>query len=78
MPKIKEPKLISQVFGSYQKEYEVDVEGKKIIATYTYDGQYEEHSGWEYDLTPCFEGLDENEILELEDDFYEALSGIGD
>jgi hypothetical protein len=73
MPKIKDPLLIDQTFGSYQKVYEVDVEGTKVIATYTYDGEYEERSGWEYDLTPCYVDLDEDEIRELEDDFYEAL-----
>ena len=73
MPKIKDPLLIDQTFGSYQKVYEVDVEGTKVIATYTYDGEYEERSGWEYDLTPCYVDLDEDEIRELEDDFYEVL-----
>jgi hypothetical protein len=73
MPKIKDPLLIDQTFGSYQKVYEVDVEGTKVIATYTYDGEYEERSGWEYDLTPCYVDLDEDEIRELEDEFYEVL-----
>ena len=73
MPRIKDPLLINQTFGSYQKVYEVDVEGKKVIATYTYDGEYEERSGWEYELTQCYVGLDEDEIQELEDEFYEAL-----
>ena len=74
MPKIKNPLLIDQTFGSYQKVYEVDVEGKKVIATYTYDGEYEERSGWDYDLTPCYVDLTEDEIQELEDEFYEVLS----
>ena len=73
MPRIKDTLLINQTFGSYQKVYEVDVEGKKVIATYTYDGEYEERSVWEYDLTPCCVELDEDEVRELEDEFYEVL-----
>jgi hypothetical protein len=73
MPKIKNPLLISEEHRGYQKVYEVDVEGKKVIATYTYDGEYEERSGWDYDLTPCYVDLTEDEIQELEDEFYEVL-----
>jgi hypothetical protein len=73
MPKIKNPLLLSTEHRGYQKFYEVDVEGTKVLATYTYDGENEERSGWDYDLTPCYVGLDENEIQELEDEFYEAL-----
>ncbi len=73
MPRIKDPLLIDQTFGSYQKVYEVDVEGKKVIATYTYDGEEEHRSGWEYDLSPCYVDLTEDEIQELEDEFYEVL-----
>jgi hypothetical protein len=74
MPKIKNPLLLSTEHRGYQKFYEVDVEGTKVLATYTYDGEHEERSGWDYDLTPCYVGLDEDEIQELEDEFYEALS----
>ena len=73
MPKIKNPTLIHATYGSYRKVYEVDVEGTKILATYVYDGEEEHRSGWDYDLTPCYVGLDEDEIQELEDEFYEAL-----
>ena len=73
MPKIKNPTLIHSTYGSYRKVYEVDVEGTKILATYVYDGEEEHRSGWDYDLTPCYVGLDEDEIQELEDEFYEAL-----
>ena len=76
MPRIKDPLLIDQTFGSYQKVYEVDVEGKKIIATFTYDGEYEERSGWEYDLTPCYVDLDEDEILDLEEEVHVMLNDI--
>jgi len=71
--KIKDPLLISEEYHSYQKVYEVDVEGKKIIATFTYDGEYEERSGWDYDLSPCYVDLTEGEIRELEAEFYEVL-----
>ena len=73
MPKIKNPLLLSTEHRGYQKFYEVDVEGTKVLATYTYDGEIEERSGWDYDLTPCYVGLDEDEIQELEDEFYEVL-----
>jgi hypothetical protein len=76
--RIKDPLLISQTFGSYQKVYEVDVEGKKVIATYTYDGNEEQRSGWDYDLSPCCIDLTEDEIQELEDEFYEVLCEIKD
>ena len=46
MPKIKDPVLISEEHRGYQKVYEVDVEGKKVIATYTYDSEEEHRSGW--------------------------------
>jgi hypothetical protein len=73
MPKIKNPCLINTTFHSYQKVYEVDVEGKKVIATYTYDGEEEHRSGWNYNLRPCYVGLDEDEIYDLEEEFYEML-----
>jgi hypothetical protein len=76
MPKIKEPLLISEEHRGYQKVYEIDIEGTKIIATYTYDGEYEERSGWEYDLTPCYVDLDENEILDLEEEVHVMLNDI--
>ena len=53
--------------------YEVDVEGKKVIATYFYDLENEQSSGWDYDLSPCYVDLDEDEIEELEEEFYEVL-----
>jgi hypothetical protein len=76
MPKIKEPLLISEEHRGYQKVYEIDIEGTKIIATYTYDGEYEERSGWEYDLTPCYVDLDEDEILDLEEEVHVMLNDI--
>ena len=73
MPKIKNPLLISDEFNNYQKVYEIDVEGKKVIATYTYDSEEEHRSGWDYDLTPCYVDLTNDEISDLEDEFYEVL-----
>lgn len=74
MPRVKEPVLISESFGSYQKVYEMDIEGKKIIATYTYDGEEEHRSGWEYDLSPCYVDLTEDEILDLEEEVHVMLN----
>ena len=76
MPKIKDPLLLSEEHRGYQKVYEIDIEGTKIIATYTYDGEYEERSGWEYDLTPCYVDLDENEICDLEEEVHVLLNDI--
>ena len=73
MPKIKNPLLVSEEYRGYQKVYEIDVEGTKVIATYTYDSEEEHRSGWDYDLTPCYVGLTDDEICDLEDDFYEVL-----
>lgn len=74
MPRVKEPVLVSESFGSYQKVYEMDIEGKKIIATYTYDGEEEHRSGWEYDLSPCYVDLTEDEILDLEEEVHVMLN----
>lgn len=74
MPRVKEPVLISESFGSYQKVYEMDIKGKKIIATYTYDGEEEHRSGWEYDLSPCYVDLTEDEILDLEEEVHVMLN----
>jgi hypothetical protein len=67
---IKEPVLIEkQVYAIY----EVDVEGVKIQATYTNNGETDEANGWDYDLSPCFEGLDDDEIEDLEEEFLVML-----
>jgi len=63
---IKEPVLLEKQVNAI---YEVDVEGVKIQATYTNNGETDEANGWNYDLSPCFEGLDDDEIAELEDEF---------
>jgi hypothetical protein len=68
--KIKNPTLI---YKRLQEVYEVDVEGTKVIATYTYDMDNEQAGGWEYDLEPCYVDLDDDEIDELEEEFYQVL-----
>jgi len=74
--KIKDPLLLSKEYRGYQKVYEVDVEGTKIIATYTYDAECEERSGWDYSLDCFYDDLSEDEIQDLEDEFYEILCHI--
>lgn len=71
--RIKDPVLVAK---QEKKVYEVDVEGTKVMATYEYDMDNEQASGWDYDLTPCCVDLTEDEVLELEDDFYGVLCGI--
>lgn len=68
--KIKNPTLISK---KLTEVYLVSVEGTNVIATYTYDMGNEQAGGWEYDLTDCYVGLDEDEIEDLEEEFYQAL-----
>ena len=68
--KIKNPTLISK---KLTEVYEVDVEGTKVIATYTYDMDNEQSGGWDYDLEPCFVDLEDDEIEDLEEEFYQAL-----
>jgi hypothetical protein len=68
--KIKNPTLI---YKRLQEVYEVDVEGTKVIATYTYDMDNEQSGGWDYDLEPCYVDLDDDEIDELEEEFCQAL-----
>lgn len=71
--RIKDPVLVAK---QEKKVYEVDVEGTKVMATYEYDMDNEQASGWDYDLTPCCVDLTEDEVLELEDEFYEVLCEI--
>jgi hypothetical protein len=68
--KIKNPTLI---YKRLQEVYEVDVEGTKVIATYTYNMDNEQSGGWDYDLEPCFVDLEDDEIDDLEEEFYQAL-----
>jgi hypothetical protein len=73
--RIKDPLLVNYVMT---KVYIVDVEGKKVEAIYHYDMENEQLSGWQYDLEPCFVDLTEEEIQDLEDEFYEVLCEIKD
>jgi len=68
--KVKSPVMIDRMV---EEVYEVDVEGKVVVATYTYYMGREASGQWKYDLTPCFEGLDEDEIFDLEEEFDQAL-----
>lgn len=61
--KIKNPVLLEKQVNAV---YEVDVEGIKIQVTYNYSLEDEMNGGWDYDFSPCFEGLTDDEIEELE------------
>lgn len=69
--RIKKPVLLSKVT---REVFEVDVEGTKVIAVYEYDLENEASSGWEYDLSPCFVDLDDDEVEELQEEFQDVLS----
>ncbi len=69
--RIKKPVLIEK---RVSEVYEVDVEGTTIVAVYEYDLEQESTSGWQYDLSPCYVDLDEDEIEELEEEFQDILS----
>jgi hypothetical protein len=71
MPRVKEPVLVSMVV---RKAYVIDIEGTKINAYYNYDMDNEQASGWEYDLTPCYVDLDEDEIFDLEEEVHVMLT----
>lgn len=71
--KIKNPVLISKEIVSV---YEVDVEGTKIPVFYSYSMDDEGKGGWDWDLSPCYKGLTENEIRELDDEFEEVISEL--
>ena len=71
--KIKEPGLKELVVYAL---YEVDVEGVKVDVRYTNDESDYGNLGWQYDLTPCYEGLDEDEIADLEEEFAIAIEDL--
>ena len=73
MTRVKEPVLVGMVV---KKAYVIDIEGTKINAYYNYDMDNEQASGWEYDLTPCYVDLDEDEILDLEEEVHVMLNDI--
>ena len=71
--KIETPVLVSKQITSV---YEVKVGGKKIEVCYSYDMDDEGKGGWDWDLSPCYKGLTEDEIQELDDEFEEVLSNL--
>ena len=71
--RIKNPVLISKQVVAV---YEVDVEGTKIEVFYSYNMDDEGKGGWDWDLSPCYEGLTDSEILELDDEFEEIISNL--
>jgi len=71
--KIKEPVLLSKQQVAI---YEVDVNGTMIQVTYAYDLDELGMGHWEYDLEPCYEGLSEEEIENLEEEFEEVIADI--
>lgn len=72
--KIKDPVLVSKKVVAI---YTIDVDGTNIEVVYSYDMDDEGKGGWDYDLEPLYEGLDEDEIDELEDQFSEVVCDIG-
>lgn len=71
--KIKKPVLVSKEIVSV---YEVDVEGTKIPVFYSYSMDDEGKGGFDWDLSPCYEGLTKSQILELDDEFEEVIAEI--
>jgi hypothetical protein len=71
--RIKDPVLFKKTITAI---YIVDVEGKKIEVTYWYDLDDEGKGGWDYDLTPCYVDLTEEEIEDLEEEFEIVISDI--
>lgn len=65
-----------------QTLYELDIEGKKIKAKYIQngfiqDGDYEDGLGrWAYDLSPCYEGLTQDEIDDLDEEVVNLLDEL--
>lgn len=74
MLKIKDPVL---VYKTVNATWIVDVDGTKIEVTYWYNLDNEQSGGWDYDLTPCYENLTEEEIEDLEEQFEDVICEIG-
>ena len=72
--RIKDPVAIEKRINAI---YIVDVEGTQIEVIYSYDLNNEGHGGWDYDLTPCYEGLTDEEIEDLEEEFSSVILEIG-
>jgi hypothetical protein len=71
--KIKDPVLVSKTVNA---TYIVNVEGKEIEVIYWYDLDDEGKGGWDYDLEPCYVGLTDEEIEDLEEEFEIVISDI--
>ena len=71
--RIKDPVLFKKTVNAI---YIVDVEGKKIEVTYWYDLDDEGKGGWDYDLTPCYVDLTDEEIEDLEEEFEIVISNL--
>lgn len=71
--RIKNPILLKKEIYA---EYFIDVEGEPIRVEYSYTTENEQSGGWNYDLSPCYVDLDEDEIAELEEDFASVIAGI--
>ncbi len=72
--KIKDPVLVSKTVNA---TYIVDVEGKKVEVTYWYALDDEGKGWWDYDLEPCYVGLTDEEIEDLEEEFGIVIGDIG-
>lgn len=71
---IKEPVLVSKTVNAV---FMVDVGGTKIEVVYWYDLDDEGKGGWDYDLSPCYENLTDEEIQDLEDEFELVIEDLG-
>ena len=72
--KIKEPVLVSKTVNA---TWIVDVDGTKIEVVYWYALDEEGKGGWDYDLKPLYEGLTEEEIEDLEEEFELVIEDLG-
>lgn len=71
--RIKDPTLIEKRCTA---EYEFDIDGVKVRAYYSYDSNNEVNGGWEYDLYECYEGMTDEEMQELDEEFESVIYDI--
>jgi hypothetical protein len=74
MLKIKDPVLVAKNIVAI---YSVDVDGTKIEVCYSYGMDEEGKGGWDYDLSPCYQNLTDEEIEDLEEQFEDVICDIG-
>lgn len=72
--KIKDPVL---VYKTVNATWIVDVGGTKIEVVYWYNLDEMHEGGWDYDLTPCYENLTDEEIEDLEEEFELVIEDLG-